>query len=127
MVSRGKAQRWLIMCIKPTPDSSLKVYFDEQNGGYYHMDKSMTTLTLGDRTPMVFPYQPGNKLPIMLASHHFNNFTTTVGLTFEGTKMLASLMVADEVNQHLTAAKNELLLWHWKLGHADMQRVQMLI
>jgi hypothetical protein len=41
--------------------------------------------------------------------------------------MLANLTVADEVNQNLTAVKKELLLWHWKLGHADMQRVQMII
>jgi hypothetical protein len=41
--------------------------------------------------------------------------------------MLANLTVADEVNQNLTEAKKELLLWHCKLRHADMQRVQMMI
>jgi hypothetical protein len=33
--------------------------------------------------------------------------------------MLANLTVADEVNHNLTAARKELLLWHWKLGHAE--------
>jgi hypothetical protein len=106
---------------------SPKVYFDEQNGGSYHMEWGMTRLTLGDGTPLTFPYQPGSKLPMMLTSSHFNNPTTKVGLTFEDTKMLANLKVADEVNQILTAAKKELLLWQWKLGHTDMQRVQMMI
>jgi hypothetical protein len=85
---------------------SPKVYFDEQNGGSYHMEKGMTTLTLGDGTPLTFPYQPGSKLPIMLTSSHFNNPTTKIGLTFEDTTMLANLTVANEFNQNLTAAKN---------------------
>jgi hypothetical protein len=106
---------------------SPKVYFDEQNGGSYHMEKDMTTLTLGDGTPLMFPYQPGSKLPMMLTSSHFNNPTAKIGLTFEDTNMLANLTVADEVNQNLTTVKKELFLWHWKLGHADIQRVQMLI
>jgi hypothetical protein len=104
-----------------------KVYVDEQNGGSYHMEKGMTILTLGDGKPLTFPYQPGSKLPIMLTSSHFNNPTTKIGLTFEDANMLANLTVADEVNQNLTAAKKELLLWPWKLGHADMQRVQIMI
>jgi hypothetical protein len=106
---------------------SPKVYFDEQNGGSYHMEKGMTALTLGDGTPLKFPYQPGRKLPLMLTSSHFNNPTTKVGLTFEDTNMLANLTLADEVNHNFSAAKKELLLWHWKLGHADTQRVQMMI
>jgi hypothetical protein len=65
----------------------------------------MTRLTLVDGTPLTFPYQPGNKLPMMLTSSHINNPTTKVGLTFEETNMLANLTVADEVNQNITAAK----------------------
>jgi hypothetical protein len=84
---------------------STKVYFDEQNGGSYHMEKGMTRLTLGDRTPLMFPYKPGRKLPMMLTASHFNNPTTKIGLTFEDTNMLANLTVADEVNQNLTAVK----------------------
>jgi hypothetical protein len=106
---------------------SPKVYFDEQHGGSYHMENGMIRLTFGDGTPLTFPYQPGRKLQMMLTSSHFNNPTTKIGLTFEDTNMLANLTVADEVNQNLTAAKKELLLWHWKLVHADMQRVQMMI
>jgi hypothetical protein len=106
---------------------SPKVYFDEQNVGAYHMERGMIRLTLGDGTPLTFPYQPGSKLPMMLTSSHFNNPTTKVGLTIEDTNMLDNLTVADEVNQSLTAAGKKLLLWHWKLGHTYMQRVQMMI
>jgi hypothetical protein len=106
---------------------SPNVYFDEQNGGSYHMEMGMTRLTLGDGMPLTFPYQPGSKLPMILTSNHFNNPTTKVGLTFEDTNMLANLTVADEVSQNLTTAKKELLLWHWKLGHADMKRLHMTI
>jgi hypothetical protein len=91
------------------------------------MERGMTILTLGDGMPLTFPYQPGSTLPMMLTSSHFNTPTTKGGLTFEDNNMLANLTVADEVNQNLTAAKKELLLWHWKLRHADMQRFQMMI
>jgi hypothetical protein len=106
---------------------SPKVYFDEQNGGSYHMERGMTRLILGDGKHLTFPYQPGSKLQMMLTSIHFNNPTTKVGPTFEDTNMLANLTVADKVNQNLTAAKKELLILHWRLGHADMQRIQMMI
>jgi hypothetical protein len=85
---------------------SPKVYFDEQNGGSYHMEKGKTRLTLDDGTPLTFPYLPGRKLSMMMTSSHFNNPTTKIGLTFEDTNMLASLTVADEVNHNLTAGKN---------------------
>jgi hypothetical protein len=89
---------------------SPKVYFDEQNGGSYHMGKGMTRLTLGDGTPLMFPYQPGRRFPMMLTSSHFNNPTTKDGLTFEYTNMVANLTVADEVNHNISATKRELLL-----------------
>jgi hypothetical protein len=71
-----------------------KVYFDEQDGGSYFMTNDMVKLILGDGTPMSFPHQPGNTLPMMLTSRHFNNELTTAGLTFEDTNMLANVAVA---------------------------------
>jgi hypothetical protein len=98
---------------------SPKVYFNEQNGGSYHMERRMTRFTLGYGTPLTFPYQPDSKLEMILTSSHLNNPITKVVLSFEDTNMLYNLAVDDEVNQNLTAAKKELLLWHWKLGHAN--------
>ena len=37
----------------------------------------------------------------------------------------ASLIM--ETNQNLTASQKELLRWHWKIGHMDLKRVQMLL
>jgi hypothetical protein len=38
----------------------------------------------------------------------------------------ACLSVADETNQNLTAPQKELLLWHHRLAHANLQWVQWL-
>ena len=32
--------------------------------------------------------------------------------------------VPTESNQNLTSVQKELLLWHWKLGHANLQWIQ---
>ena len=39
-----------------------------------------------------------------------------IGITFDD-----ALSVADDSNKNLTGAQKELLLWHWKLGHANLQ------
>jgi hypothetical protein len=40
---------------------------------------------------------------------------------------LSTLMsVADETNQNLSLAQKELLLWHWKMGHANQSWIQHL-
>ena len=56
-----------------------------------------------------------------------------VGLTFDDATVLGDghsvrnyMSVADESNQNLTRAQKELLLWHWKLGHANLQWIQTL-
>jgi hypothetical protein len=58
---------------------------------------------------------------------------TMAGLTFEDRQYLLQpnllcsfLSVADKTNQNLTASQKELLLWHWKLGHAGFQWIQHL-
>jgi hypothetical protein len=66
---------------------SPRLYCYDQNDGSYPTMKDTKTLTLCDGTHIVFPYQPGNKLHIMLNSWHFNNPITKVGLTFEDTNM----------------------------------------
>jgi hypothetical protein len=42
-------------------------------------------------------------------------------------RMTTFLTVADEQNQNQTASQRELLLWHQKLAHANMQRIQALL
>jgi hypothetical protein len=86
----------------------------------------ISTLMTGDSMSMLFPYQPGNKLPMMLTSCHFSSYMTMVGLAFEDTIMLANLTMADRINQKLNASRNELLNCYWKLGHINMQHVKMM-
>ena len=56
-----------------------------------------------------------------------------IGLMFDDATALGDghsvhnyMSVADESNQNLTSAQKELLLWHWKLGHANLQWIQTL-
>ena len=72
----------------------------------------------------------------MLMPNHFDgrSETTTVGLTFQDlaslgghAKRMQLMNVSDETNQNLTKPQKELLLWHQRLCHADMQRVQNLM
>ena len=107
---------------------SPQTYFREQQKGYLRLDHSSTTLQLSDGSLLQFPYNTNNNLPLMLPAepHH-------IGLTFDDASTLGDghsvhnyMSVADETNQNLTSAQKELLLWHWKLGHANFQWVQTL-
>ena len=69
---------------------------------------------------------------MMLTSKHFKRSATVMGLTYQDVRALqavdwAGMMnVAEETNQNLTAPQRELKLWHDRLGHADMQRIQTI-
>jgi hypothetical protein len=108
---------------------SPQAYFQDQNAGQYLMTPKRSVLTLADGSELEFPYNPGSNLPLMLPSVN----QAVAGLTFEDSQYLTRptllssfLSVADETNQNLTASQKELLVWHWKLGHAGFQWVQHL-
>jgi hypothetical protein len=108
---------------------SPQAYFQETNAGQYLMTAQRSVLTLADGSKLEFPYNPGSNLPLMLPSVN----QAVAGLTFEDRNYLTQpnllssfLSVADETNQNLTASQKELLLWHWKLGHAGFQWIQHL-
>jgi hypothetical protein len=72
----------------------------------------------------------------MLTTKALNRASKFIGLTFQdfntgglesGGALETLLSVADETNQNLAAAQKELLLWHQRLGHADMQLCQMFL
>ena len=107
---------------------SPQTYFREQQKGYLRLDHSSTSLELSDGSLLQFPYNSNNNLPLMLPAepHH-------LGLTFDDATTLGDghsvhnyMSVADESNQNLTSAQKELLLLHWKLGHANFQWIQTL-
>ena len=107
---------------------SPQTYFREQQKGHLQLDHSRTTLELHDGSVLHFPYNATNNLPLMLPTE-----PSHVGLTFDDATVLGDghsvhnyMSVADESNQNLTRAQKELLLWHWKLGHANLQWIQTL-
>jgi hypothetical protein len=98
------------------------------------MDKETTKLTLLCGTTVTFTYNDGSNQLLMLAPKHFKRQDPFISLTFQDTQTLrnlgglsALLNVANETTQNLTAVQKELLLWHHKLAHANMQHVQTLL
>ena len=102
---------------------SPQTYFHEQQKGQLVLNHSSTTLSLADGSTLVFPYNSQNNLPLMLPSPSHN---VNVDRAFDDACVLGDgfsartfLSVADETNQNLTVSQKELLIWHWKLGHAN--------
>jgi hypothetical protein len=123
------------------PDANVRLfspqtYFFKNKKATLFLDHAGTTLTLGCGAALAFPYNSGSSLPLMLTTKALDRASKFIGLTFqdlktgglEGGGALETLMsVADETNQNLTAAQKELLLWHQRLAHADMQLCQMYL
>jgi hypothetical protein len=102
---------------------SPQTYFQENMKGHAKIGINDMSLTLSDDVILRFPYAGGCNLPLMLTR---NEPQPMVGLshldiTTISNSAVAFLNVADEVNQNLTASQKELLLWHWRLGHAHFQ------
>jgi hypothetical protein len=109
-------------------------YFEEStNNPFVTFNKSGAELGLNYDSILSFPFQKDIRLPMMLTYHHFKQRERPVaGLTFQETRAFTSTKsiftsVADETNQHISYAQKELLLWHHKLWHCDLQRVQTLL
>jgi hypothetical protein len=123
------------------PDASVRLfspqaYFFKNIRSSLFLNHKMTTLTLGCGTALQFPYNEGSSLPLMLTTKALNRASKFIGLTFQdfqtsgldgGGGLETLLSVADETNQNLTAAQKELLLWHQRWGHADIQLCQMYL
>jgi hypothetical protein len=104
---------------------STYTYFKKNKAGSLHITLNRMTLTLKDRSWLDFPYQESN-LPLMLTDEHFNQKSLTVVLAFEDATVMATMDIFQEINQNITAPQRELMLWHKKWAHCDMDRVQTL-
>jgi hypothetical protein len=109
---------------------SPQTYFQEHMKGLAKVGATDLSWTLADGTILRFPYAGRSNLPIMLTKEHSSQ---SIGLTYHDVKSLTDpfivssyVNVADETNQNLTASQKELLLWHWRFGHINLQWVQML-
>ncbi len=108
---------------------SPQAYFLTNKSGKLELDTQQTTLTLPDGTSLVFPYNSSSKLPLMAPETHFHNIDSklNVGLTTQDLLLLSAYAnVAQPENRNLTAVQRELMLWHHKLGHCDMQQIQSM-
>ena len=80
----------------------------------------------------MFPHNIHSNIPIGFMNPlfeygiEFGSFTSTDVKTVMSKEQQQFLSVADETNQNLTRAQKELLIWHWKLGHAGFTWVQQL-
>ena len=97
-----------------------------------------------------FPYQASSNLPMMLPSSHpslhralyspaseqsfFNAFETNLpkfNPIYESVDIEVSreefAALVDESNSNLSRSQKELLVWHWRLGHVDMNRIKTLM
>ena len=111
-------------------------FFQERGGGKCEITKDQTSITLPDNLGTItFPYHPSSNLPMMLpaaegaVSQAFVIDPRDKVFQDKGTTNdMSSVFMnnADENNKNLTAAQRDLLLWHQKCGHADMQRLQRL-
>ncbi len=120
------------------PDAQIRLfspqkYFQEHKAGSLLLTWQNSLLTLCDGTQMTFPYNSGNSLPLMLPDSCFamhvmgSNFEESHFLNDSSQNETILMSVAEETNQNLSNAEKEVLRWHWKLGHANMQHVQQLL
>jgi len=90
------------------------------------MDHLKTTIELPDGGTLEFPYCPGSNLPLMFTERY-----DKVGLTASDTPNPSGLATVFDIisqeNANLTAAQKELLLWHFRLGHAGLGWIQSLM
>jgi hypothetical protein len=109
---------------------STQTYFQEIKGGTLSQDHEKVIFTAADGQEMVFNYQPSCNLPLMflelepkqagLSSKQAHNMTTSPMIE-------QTLTLLDDNNYNLTKPQKELLLWHYRLGHAGFQWIQDLM
>ena len=106
-------------------------YFRISNGGSATISKHETTFYLDNDTstkPIVFPYNATNGLPMIIDDMAFFQPSSYLNL-FQASPSPYTYnnLVLHPNNNNISAAKKELLLWHYKLGHVHMRWIQQLL
>jgi hypothetical protein len=83
------------------------------------------------------PWQPGSKLPLILTDAMISSDQHSGLASFHAFRIADEDIVNPSVppkpsvllpkNLNLTGSQKELLLWHQRLGHANLKRVQSLL
>ena len=113
------------------PESSIRLFspqrlFQENQAGRCIIDHLKTTLELPDGGKLEFPFNPSNNLPLMFIDRYEKVGLNAVDIP-DPTGLPAVFDVIAAENANLTAAQKELLLWHFRLGHAGLGWVQALM
>jgi hypothetical protein len=113
------------------PDATIRLFspqtlFQDSQAGRCVIDHLKTTLELPNGGTLEFPFHPCSNLPFMHTSP-----AEKVGLAQSELPDPSGLQgvfdLVGEENANLTAAQRELLLWHFRLGHAGFGWVQSLM
>jgi Reverse transcriptase (RNA-dependent DNA polymerase) len=112
---------------------SPQCYFMEHHGGSMTACEHSLILTLVDGFSLTFPWSDNN-IPYMLTPEIVaSNSTKAPSLGFTAAELhppnpnatpLPSVLVDSNLN--LTGSQKELLLWHQRLGHCGLKKVQSL-
>ena len=97
--------------------------------GHLFQTSEDVTITLGDGTIFKAKYCPRSNLPILPSPSH-NTYACFWSSAFDyspvnSTTACTSLLQPDNTN--LTAAQKAVLLWHYRLSHAAIRWVQLLM
>ena len=137
------------------PEAGIRLYspqthFQENTDGTMHITHDKVRLQFPNTSsPLIFPFQQGNNLPLMLPlnrqanasylpftfSHHITAQTmenssmnhTSLQLLPETTPDNILNAITDERNANLTSGQKELLAWHYRWGHMSMHTLQRLL
>ena len=109
---------------------SSQTYFQENDAGRMAQDGDKIILTTAGGDKLTFNYQPCSNLPCMFLDY----CALQAGLSGQQAQGLAGsdeleqmLSLIDNNNYNLTKHQKELLLWHYRLGHAGFSWIQELM
>ena len=94
-------------------------YLKGMGAGSYHMTPRISHLNLPNNTSLEIPYHHSNGLPMIFQPS--SSTSLALSLTFDDlTTAAIHLNVADERNQNISAATQELVLKHRMCSHANI-------
>ena len=102
-------------------------FFETKDGSFY-MDKNHSVFKPSSTShPVIIPYNVSNNIPMNLhdMTHHQRANDVTVNLQIH--KHPVCIQVAENYKSNLSLSQKELLLWHCRLGHVNLQLVQLLL
>ena len=99
-----------------------QAYFKQCKGGSLTLDHE-ACIVLPTGVSFSIPYQSSSNLPLLYPIPTDSSLIESSSLTLFSFKSLTfdsiNSFIVDEANQNITPTQKELLIWHWRLAHAD--------